>query len=329
MNNRLRIGKRVTLSDIADELGLSKTTVSRVLSGKGRIGADTRRVVLECVKAHDYHPNLVAKGLAESKTWNIGVVLQGDAAREDMTFFQQCLFGIAGAVKAHNYDVLAVLNDGSGTDGLERILRMSKADAVILTRVLENDRNVSLLKERGVPFVAIGSSKDEDVVQVDAHNEDACRDFSLAMLGERASSARIAFLCGSRNIVVNGLRLSGFLSALSKLGIPDERVLKMLDLDGERGAKAALSGFDGDMVICADDILCEGALEWAAESGRSDVKIASFHDSLLLSKSALGVSAIAVDAAELGRKASDILLSMLSGNDVESKNYVGHKFLFR
>ena len=71
------MGEQLTIADIAEALGVSKTTVSRVISGKGRIGNDTRERVLSYIKEHDYKPNAVAQGLAKSKTYNIGVVMPG------------------------------------------------------------------------------------------------------------------------------------------------------------------------------------------------------------------------------------------------------------
>ena len=325
MSNRLRKNKRLTLQDIAEDLHISKTTVSRVLSGKGRIGQATKELVMEYVRTHDYHPNLMAKGLAEAKTWNIGVVLQGNAAMSDMPFFQNCLFGVASEVKARNYDVLLAINDGDGTDGLERILRMQKIDAVILTRVLENDKNVELLKESEMPFVAIGSYDDETVVQVDAPIEEAGRIFTKQIVENAGGAENIIFLCGKQNIVVNKLRLRGFLGAMSDLGKSERDYAVVSALDGAADVKNALAGFRGNLVICADDILCEGAIEWQKEEN-SIAKIVSFHNSLSLSK--CRVSAIEIDAYALGKKAADILLSRLEGKETAVRNYVDYHFLF-
>lgn len=67
--------KNYTLDDIAKELGVSKTTVSRALSGKGRIGQDTVERIQAFVKEHGYRPNVMAKGLAKNKTYNLGFVI--------------------------------------------------------------------------------------------------------------------------------------------------------------------------------------------------------------------------------------------------------------
>lgn len=67
--------KNYTIEDIARELGVSKTTVSRAISGKGRISQATRERVMQFIEAHDYRPNVMAKGLAQRKTYNIALLL--------------------------------------------------------------------------------------------------------------------------------------------------------------------------------------------------------------------------------------------------------------
>lgn len=76
-NDKLEM-KKITISDVAEALQVSKTTVSRAISGKGRIGEATRQKVLEYIEANDYKPNVIAKGLAQQKTYNIALAIPGD-----------------------------------------------------------------------------------------------------------------------------------------------------------------------------------------------------------------------------------------------------------
>lgn len=86
--------KNITITDIAKELGISKATVSRTISGKGRISTRTKDRVLSYVNEHGYRPNKVAQGLAKSKTYNVGVTLPGDYNLVELLFVQSCLVGI-------------------------------------------------------------------------------------------------------------------------------------------------------------------------------------------------------------------------------------------
>ena len=62
------MSNNITISDVAEALGVSKTTVSRAISGKGRIGAATRKRVLEYIQEHDYKPNVIARGLCTCRS---------------------------------------------------------------------------------------------------------------------------------------------------------------------------------------------------------------------------------------------------------------------
>ena len=75
MKDSIDENKKMTIHDVADQLGVSISTVSRAISGKGRIGSATRKKVLDFIEAHDYHPNGIAKSLAQAKTNNIAMII--------------------------------------------------------------------------------------------------------------------------------------------------------------------------------------------------------------------------------------------------------------
>ena len=68
-------GRKMTINDVAEALSVSASTVSRAISGKGRIGEATRKRVFEFIEEHDYHPNSIAKSLAQSRTNNIAIII--------------------------------------------------------------------------------------------------------------------------------------------------------------------------------------------------------------------------------------------------------------
>ena len=106
-NERLD-NKKITIADVAQALSVSKTTVSRAISGKGRISEETRTRVLEYIEQNDYKPNVIAKGLAQQKTYNIALVIPGDCNLVDMPFFQNSMQGICEEASRQDYDVMLV-----------------------------------------------------------------------------------------------------------------------------------------------------------------------------------------------------------------------------
>ena len=221
MSNRLRTvgtdGRQPeTILDIAEDLHLSKTTVSRALSGKGRVSAQTRERVNAYIKENGYRPNLVAKSLAVSRTFNIGVALPTDAEANEIPFFQVCLHGITEAANARDYDVVLNVMTQRDISSLKRMVRNKKVDAVIITRLVSDDKAVAFLLESGLPFALIGTSDEASIVQIDCDHASGCREVTAHALG--GGGRRVALLAGDPRHHVNKDRYSGFLAAHRELG---------------------------------------------------------------------------------------------------------------
>ena len=174
--------ENITISDVAEALGVSKTTVSRAISGKGRIGEATKQKVLAYIDAHDYKPNVIAKGLAQSKTYNLCVVIPENYALVDLPFFQEALTGIQEIAGMHEYDILLCISQKDDVAGLERIVRNRKVDGIVLLRTSLKDPQIELLLKKNIPFVTTGSTTYKNVKQVDNDHLSACRELTSILL---------------------------------------------------------------------------------------------------------------------------------------------------
>ena len=325
--------KKLTIGDIAQALGVSKTTVSRAISGKGRIGEQTRSKVLNYIEAHHYSPNVVAKGLAQSKTYNLGLVLPGDSNIVELPFFQNCALGICQAASAAGYDVLISMVTGSDIGQLERAVTNRKIDGVILTRTLVNDAPMRYLRENQVPFVAIGSTDDEEAVQIDNDHRSACRELTDMLL--KQGIRKMALIGGDESYVVNGNRFKGFTDAFDRH--KERGDIKGIELNIEDALKAnqVVERFlraGAECIVCMDDFLCGcvlNALQLKRIAVPGQVRIASFYDSSALANCLPSVTSIRFDVEELGRKACELLLRMLNGEEVEHHTLLGYEVCVR
>ena len=85
--------------------------------------------MLEYIQEHDYKPNVIARGLAQSKTFNICVVMPGDYALVDLPFFQEAIMGIQEIAGMMEYDLLLCIGSGNDMAGLGvSISRIDKVD---------------------------------------------------------------------------------------------------------------------------------------------------------------------------------------------------------
>lgn len=327
-------GKRpYTIDQVARELGVSKTTVSRAISGKGRIGAETRARVQAFIEQHNYRPNAVAKGLAQSKTYNIGLVLPSDYAIADLPFFQQCMAGICEMAASQDYDVVLSMVTEQDVTHLRRILDNRKVDGVISTRSTVNDPVIALMGESRLPFAVIGTTDVREPIQVDNDHREACRELTsiLLMKGIR----NIGLVGGSPQHCVTRNRLQGYLDAHEALGIPvrQERVRLGQNSDLQVGKTVEeLLEAGVDCIIGMDDSLCRLVLAKLQELKLSipgQIRVASFYNSSLLEQNLPPITSLKFDAKELGRTACKLLLARMDGQEAANQIHLGYQVVLR
>ena len=317
---------KMTIDDIARELGVSKTTVSRAISGKGRIGGSTRSRVLQYIEEHSYVPSATARGLAQNKTFNIAVISAARTDVEELPFFQKCLLGIGETIAAHNYDMLVSLQPDHELSNINRIISHRKADGFILMRTLAQDTAAEALISSGLPVVTIGTSPYHGPVCVDNDNYQACLDLTRRLI--RAGVRKPALIGGDQSHVVTLTRIRSFRDALDSEGIPNDPGLiflnVMADRNGEEHLREVLQDVTerkADALICLDDRLSVKVLSAALSMGiriPEDIPLVSFYDSPLLEALSTPVTAIYFDAPALGKTAAEKLLSLISGEKTES-----------
>lgn len=326
-------GRKIQLDDIAKELGLSKSTVSRAISGKGRIGVETRRKVQEYIKAHDYRPNLIARSLAQSKTYNIGVVLPADTEVSEVPFFQTCLMGICEAAAAVDYDVIVTTVSSTEIPLLKRIVRNKKVDGVVLTRSLVNDFPCEYLKQTGIPFVVIGSTTDDTVVQIDTDHVSACCELVSYIL--MTGGTKVPLLLGNKSHIVNRSRYKGYLEAFEKRGMAVNDSLVYVNLNSKVQIERAVSELirkDVSCIVCGDDYICTTVLTKLRENDVSipdDIKIASFYNSVFLQSHNPPVTAIDINVKELGIAAAQRLIDIIDGREVPAKSLLDYEIVLK
>ncbi len=325
--------KNLTIADIAQELGVSKTTVSRAMSGKGRIGEETRKRVQAYIEAHHYSPNVVAKGLARNKTFNLGLVLPGDYNIVELPFFQKCMMGISRTASEAGYDVLLSMVTADKITQLERAVTNRKIDGAILTRTLADDAPMRYLQENGVPFVAIGSTDEAKVVQIDNDHRGACRELTGRLLDGGIRS--LALIGGREEYIVTKNRLLGFEDAFAEHPGWDGSRQTFLNIEDEGEVEKIVESLLTERVeciVCMDDFLCGcvlNVLQTRRAAVPEQVQVVSFYDSSTLANRIPTVTSIRFNVEELGRKACGMLLRMLDGEEAQGRTLLGYEVQMR
>lgn len=331
-NDRADSGN-LTIGDIADALGVSKSTVSRSISGKGRISEQTRSMVMDYIKEHDYKPNQLAKGLASSKTYNIGWIVPGDSDNDALPFFQRCMAGVEEVAAANDYDILISLVYDNDLSGLKRVINNRKVDGIILGRTLLDDPNVRCLVEGAIPFVVIGSTPEKGVIQIDNDHVAACRELTSILILKGIK--KLAFICGSSNHVVNASRLKGYEEGVKAGGIKLDRDNIFLECNTDEDVEKAIEEAIRNKVqciVCADDHICYNVINKLAKEGIEiprDIKVASFYNSILLDRNQPSITTLQYDPKELGMTACRTLLDYIDGNPVNEKTMLSYEVMLK
>ncbi len=325
--------KNQTIGDIADALGVSKTTVSRAISGKGRIGEETRNKILEYIDEVNYKPNPMAKGLADQRTYNIGWVIPGDTIATDLPFFQRCMMGVSEVTMSENYDILISIVYDDNIAQLKRIVENKKVDGLIIGRTLVDDISIKYLKKSNIPFVVIGSTYEKNVIQIDNDHVSACKEMTSILLMKGIK--KLALIGGSTSHVVNISRQKGFEDALKEYGLKLDQDMLLLnnetDDDIERSVDTAIS-LGAECLVCMDDRICYTALLKLHRDNiiiPDKIKIASFYNSDLLANNQPAVTALQYDPKELGNFACRKLFKVIEGEKVEERSLLSYEVMLK
>lgn len=324
-----------TIDDIAKALDVSKTTVSRAISGKGRISATTRKNILEYIEQCNYRPSAAAKGLAESKTYNLALVMPRSFLQVDMHHFRQSMYAICEEAFIFDYNILVCLSTDNYPESLMRTLDGRKVDGVILSRTVEHDGLIDILTDREIPFATIGSLPPEEhgkaVIEADHDHVGACSIFCRSILQD--FSGKVGLLGNDLRYIVNKNRLAGFQKAAAELQFPQEQVF----IRGNLKNRGLCAGAVGELLeqgvtrlIAMDDDVCAEALQILQEQGLrvpQDIPVYSLYDGPKLDGTS--VSALRFDAAELGHTVCRELLHYLRDEVYSPRPILGYRIIQR
>ena len=169
----------MTFDDIARDLGVSKSTVSRALSGKGRIGEETRNRIIAYANHQKLEEEKEQKG---ELTHNLGVVFPEDVYVNGNPYFHDCLLGICETAAILDYNVLLATGTAMDISKIRKLVEHKKVDGIILTRSLENDKAIEYLLKQNFPGGLTGLSEDERVIQVATDNASAAENMTSRLI---------------------------------------------------------------------------------------------------------------------------------------------------
>jgi len=309
----------VTMQALAENLGVSVSVVSRVLSGqasKYRISKSTEEAVLKLAKEHRFRPNQLARGLRLRKTSTFGLLIP-DISNP---FFSDIARHIEMNARKIGYSIL--LCDSQEDNDIEResldLLRNRMIDGLIISPVGSQGDHLVELLEDGLPIAVVDRNfSNIDLPCVTSDNYQGAYDGMQHLLdhGHRT----IAFVQGLPDADPNVERVRGYKVALRDAGIPFKKSLVIgTDFGQESGYAAAKKLLKRKQpptaIFAAGNMIALGVLSALAEEGvrtPQDMSIISFDESPWSPFLDTPMTTIAQDTAKIGRMAVELLTNQI------------------
>ncbi len=304
----------VRLKDIAQDLGVSTVTVSKVLRGNLDISSATRERVLQRMKELDYRPNMLARGLASGRSYAVGLVVP-DLVHP---FFAEFAKSLAAVLRSHHLAFLLASSEENPELETEEVRTLIRRGVDVL--VLASCHNT-------MPIMAEAEAANVPVLLVDRRFPKMGTSFvgsDDVLAGELATEHLIA--TGGRRIAhIGGMlnspsvdRLRGFEKAMQAAGlsVPPEYVIRRAAMEegGDRTGFEAMQQLLAlperpDAVFCYNDISAVGAMDAVLAAGLrvpEDVAVIGCGNLRYAAYLRVPLSSIDQGTAELGRAAGEM-----------------------
>ncbi|MEY9968222.1 LacI family transcriptional regulator [Streptacidiphilus sp. MAP12-16] len=307
----------ITIADVAAHAGVSKTTVSRVLNGKGELNAATAARVRQVIAELGYVPSAGAVGLARGRTQIVGMLVPSLT----WPWIGEVLQGVIDVVEADGFGLL-LFTCNRGEESLRRFAQQVSAKSFDGLLVIEPEGTLDYITElhhAGLPVVLIDDRGHQPLfpsVATTDRTGGASAARHLLELGRQ----RPAVVTGPEHFGCTQERLAGFAEVYAAAGLPlpPERIL-VGDFTYEGGRTAVAPLLDGsgfDSVFAQNDLSATGVLQALREAGLrvpQDVAVVGFDDVPLASYSDPALTTVHQPLREMGEAAARMLLAHFRG----------------
>jgi LacI family transcriptional regulator len=324
--------KKLTLSDIAKELGVSKTLVSLVINKKADehgISKETQKRVSDKVAELNFQPNVLARGFRTGKTNTIGLIVS-DISN---LFYARIARKIEDYAWLHGYSVVICSTDESIEKELAqiRLLRARKVDGLIISSSMEDASYFNRLVDAGLPHVLIDRSFNAmRSANVSVDNFGGARLAARHLLSQGYTSIATLAITPDHISTINE-RIRGFQSALDDAGIsiPAQWIIRAPFNNIEETVKESLrklymEGNLPEAIFALNNNLASFCLKYMRKFSISvpgRVALIGFDDVQHFSITRPSVSAVEQPIDRISEKAFDLLLRQIEGKEIAAHEW--------
>ncbi|WP_203256001.1 LacI family DNA-binding transcriptional regulator [Hyunsoonleella ulvae] len=317
----------VTLKQLAKELGVSISTVSKALNNSEEIGEETRKKVKELAASYNYKPNKVALSLKQNRTKTIGVIIP-DILNH---FLAKVLFGIEREANLHGYNIITCISNESlqkEKDSLQ-LLANGSVDGFILSIAEETQtkNEINHFKEtisQGLPIVMFDRvAHDVKCDKVIVDDFEATYNATKSLIAKKRK--HIVFISNIDNISVGKLRERGYNKAMLEEGLGTQVLRIKKGDDTQQKVKRLYKKYkDIDGVVSADSTSGVVAINMARDFKKKvpkDISVVGFSSKSVSVHSVPKLTIIRQHAKKIGAKAAQLLIERLNNGAASKDDY--------
>ena len=330
------VKQRVTIIDVAAAANVSIASVSAALNNRSGVSEETRARIVESARELGWVPSVRGRSLSGKRAYAVGLVIaRQPAVIESDPFFAGFIAGVESVLERHGYAL--VLQLASRTERLDRYRHLAldhRVDGVFITDMSANDPRVGLVKELGLPAVAINSGPGCAVTSVRQDQEGGFRDLMARVVG--LGHRDVAHVGGPRGMIHTKQRIHSWRSTLFDAGI-EPGSLFYGDFSTESGSRAADKLLAGPgptptAVVCANDLMAIGFIARASTLGYDvpgHLSVTGFDGIHLGGYIRPALTTVVTSPRELGAAAAEALLQVIDGEDVPDSEIAPARLLER
>lgn len=321
--------RKVTLKQIAKELDVSISTVSKSLRDSPEISEDTRLKVQAFAKLYNYKPNNIALSLKNKKTKTIGIIIPEIVHH----FFATVISGIEQVANECGYNVIVCLSDESFDKEVinMEMLANGSTDGFImsLSKETQQKKDFHHLQEvinQGMPVVLFDRISN-DVLCDKVIIDDQLAAYEATNFLISKGLKKIALLTTVDYVSVGKLRTDGYLNVLHDHGIEvDENlIIRIEDTEHcDEKINELLENQSVDAILAVNELFAVTAIKLAMSKGikiPEDLSVVAFTDGIISKYSTPTITTISQNGIKMGRKAAEILINRLELEDEDDEHY--------
>lgn len=312
-----------TMLEVAKRAGVSKATVSRVLSGNGYVSQDTKDRVFKAIAESGYRPNLLARNLATKKSQTLGLVVTNTLYHG--VYFSELLFHAARLTEDQGRQL--ILADGKHSAQEERAaiqyLLDLRCDAIIIyPRFLTPDEMDEIIRNHEQPIMVLNRRLRQNGSHCVWSDQKASSQMAVEQLIQQGHRD-IAFITGSLDSPTGIERLAGYKEALNSHGIAvrDELITqgKWTPATGAAGVETLLErNVSFSALVASNDDMAIGAMKQLHAKGvrvPEQVSVIGFDDVALAPYTIPALSSVKIPVTAMIEETINRLIFMLDGGE--------------